>query len=63
MKSHHRMSIFCAVILLDPALFALGEWAGGLGGGVLLPGVATLASLLYAWLGEGGEPPLGTGLS
>jgi hypothetical protein len=59
MKPHTRALIFCVALLVCPLLYALGDRVAGLPGAVLLPGIATLGSLLYAWLGGGGEPPVG----
>jgi hypothetical protein len=58
-KSHNRVLLFCVTLLFSPLLVALGHALAGLPGAVLAPGLATLASLLYAWRGGGGEPPLG----
>ena len=60
MKPYNRVMLFCVALLLAPPLFSLGESLAGLPGAVLLPGIATLASFVYAWLGSRGEPPLGT---
>lgn len=58
MKPHNRVLLFCVVLLLAPMLVSVGETLAGWPGAVLLPSAATLASLVYAWLGGRSKPPL-----
>jgi len=53
MKSELRVLVLTLVILVvDPILYGLGDWLGGLPVAIALPTAATLASWLYARRGE-----------
>lgn len=59
MKSEFRALLFCMVLfVVVPALYALGEWWGGVRLAIGLPAAAVVASFAYMKLGDR-EPPGG----
>jgi hypothetical protein len=53
MKPELRTLLFCVTLLIvAPALYAVGEWLGGIVAAVALPAVAVLGTLAYARAGE-----------
>lgn len=58
MKPEYRVLIFVLnLLIVVPALYALGDWLGGWRLAFALPTLATLATLFYAWRGEGPTLP------
>jgi len=59
-RSEYRVLIFCLTLFVGvPLLYALGERLGGMRLAILLPAVASIATGVYARMGDRPQPPAG----